>query len=222
MKTKSVVAIGVLSLVLFLMTGVALSKEAMDGLGGGMGMMQGAEKSGMGKGMMGEGGMHSGIVKIVSDPGFIKEAGLTDAQVAKIKKIVTDTKKAEIKTGAELQILQLELDELLGQASPDVKAVDLKIEEIAKKEAEVRKQAAHKHIDIRAVLTKEQLAMLDEKSAAGLGMGMMSGKSEGCSMHKGMASGHGKGAGAEDSAKDAAETGGAGYQMNHEIDHSGH
>ena len=111
MKKKTMVAASVLLVAALAFTGTALS------IGGGMGM-----------GMQGFGGME----KLLDNPKFIEELGLTDQQIDKIKKIKTDTMKTAIREGAEIKVLQIELADLIDTDKPDVKKIDAKIDEMGR------------------------------------------------------------------------------------------
>ncbi len=173
MKTKLAITVAVVGILGLLTAGIALTQGKgygfgqgygpgygmMQGYGPGYGMMQGY--GGYGPGMMAGYGLHMGIYSFVNDPGFAKEVGLTSTQVDKLKKIQTTSQKSLAKTGSELQVLRVELNDLLGQTSPDIKAVDSKLDEIGKKENAVRKQLVHQQIEARAILTEEQLEKME-------------------------------------------------------------
>ncbi len=115
----------------------------------------------MGPGMMGnnEFGMFGGLI---SDLKFVKDIGLSDAQISKLKKIRSDAMKSNIKIKAELDILNIELKELLDEEKLDRGDIDSKIDAISKKEADLQKLFLHAFMDAKAVLTKEQIEKLEK------------------------------------------------------------
>jgi Spy/CpxP family protein refolding chaperone len=169
MKTKLAVTIGVLGLAALLITGIALTKGHRTGLGydgyGPYGMM-GEAGYGMWPGMMYGGGLHMGgymgVGRFANDPDFAKQAGLTETQIAKLKQIQVNSRKALIKTSSELQALRVDLEELLDRNSSDTKQLDAKVESIGKKENELNKLLLHQQLESRAVLTEEQLSKADK------------------------------------------------------------
>ena len=90
------------------------------------------------------------------------EIGLSAKQVKKIKEIKSAHEKAEIMTGAEMDVLKLELKELKHDYSTDTKAFAAKVREIKTKEGD--RKIAHFEMKkaIRKVMTTKQREKIKE------------------------------------------------------------
>ena len=87
----------------------------------------------------------------------MEELGLTDEQSGQIGDILTQTRKEMIQLRAASKVARIEMGDLLTQAQVDKEAVDRKAEEIgqsAKQRVQLWTTAA---LDIRDILTPEQL-----------------------------------------------------------------
>jgi Spy/CpxP family protein refolding chaperone len=143
------------------------------GMGGGMmggGMGQGMGMRGMmGKGMgMGGGQGMQGMCPMCSMMGMSDMLpggmcllragglGLTDDQTSKIQNIHTDFRREQIKTGSEIQLAQLDLQQELMKDNPDTSKVGTIIKRINGLQAEVQIAAMKSWIAARNVLTPEQ------------------------------------------------------------------
>ena len=125
-----------------------------------------------------------------------KDIGLTPDQLAKLKAIQLDFKRADVRLEADIKIAQLELEALIEDEQSDVSAIETKAEQLKKAEG------AHLIADIKstrnaaALLTPEQRekdrAHLEHmKSGGGHGGGHGGG-----AVHGGMmGGGHGQGGG---------------------------
>ena len=155
--------------------GSAMPKMMMMGKGGdmmcgpgmGTGMMMCGP--GMGGGMMMCGGKHKCAGGFL---GMKEELGLTDAQVKKLKSMKMNQKKKAIDDGAEIQKIELELHELMGEDEIDIKAVDRIIDKIADQKAKIQKNCIRGMVDARKVLTSEQRKKLKGMKGAGMKMHM--------------------------------------------------
>jgi Spy/CpxP family protein refolding chaperone len=159
------------------------------GMSGGMGMKQ---CPGMGMAF----GFLMKIGKAIENPKIIEKLGLSDVQVSKIKKLQSDTMKSQIKDESDLKIMNIDLRDLLEQDNPDTSKVDAKIDEIGKKQTEMQKKMFHSLLDMKGVLSKEQVTKLKNLGAERMKDG--SGKREkagsgkmGAGMHPGMMGGSG-------------------------------
>jgi Spy/CpxP family protein refolding chaperone len=105
---------------------------------------------------------------------FQEKLGLTDAQLAEVKKLRAEQKKKQIRTQADIRIAHMELRELLGAEKVDEKAVRAKAKEVAA----LREAAATDRVEgmlaLRRVVTAEQAKHLMK-------------------MHHGRRGGHGRG-----------------------------
>ena len=172
------------------------------GMGMGGGMMGGGQ--GMGGGMMGGGqGMHGmmgkgmgmgggqgmqGMCPMCSMMGMSEMLpggmcllragglGLTDDQISKIQNIHTDFRREQIKTGSEIQLAQLDLQQELMKDNPDTSKVGTIIKRINGLQAEVQIAAMKSWLAGRNVLTPEQRDMCKSMMKSMMqGMGGMMG-----------------------------------------------
>jgi len=102
------------------------------------------------------------IEMLLDNQKIVVDIGLTDAQIKKLRKISSESKKSIIMARAELQIAQIDIEDALADESPNVSYLDSKIEEAGRKRVETEKIAMHAELEARAVMTKEQLAKAKE------------------------------------------------------------
>jgi len=91
-----------------------------------------------------------------------EELGLSEQQTDKIKSISIESQKKTIRAKAELEVLELELTELLDQDKPDLKKIDATIDKIGSRRTEMQKENIHSMIEMKGVLTSEQLEKLEQ------------------------------------------------------------
>jgi Spy/CpxP family protein refolding chaperone len=147
--------------------GPGMGKGGNCGIGAGMGMCPGS-------GMMWD-GAHAMYV--------IDALGLDDNQATAVKSILQQLQKEMIKKRADIQVAEVELREILGKDSVDVKVAEAKVKQIAS----LKIDAAMMHIqgieDVKAKLTPEQKKKLTEMmQMRGMGYG---GGAMDCPMMKG-------------------------------------
>jgi Spy/CpxP family protein refolding chaperone len=147
--------------------GPGMGKGGNCGIGAGMGMCPGS-------GMMWD-GAHAMYV--------IDALGLDDNQATAVKSILQQLQKEMIKKRADIQVAEVELREILGKDSVDVKVAETKVKQIAS----LKIDAAMMHIqgieDVKAKLTPEQKKKLTEMmQMRGMGYG---GGAMDCPMMKG-------------------------------------
>ena len=93
----------------------------------------------------------------ILDNDRVKSAlGLTDDQSARLRKIVVDSEKSNIKTRADLSVRGIELHELMRADVPDRQAVMKKVDEISALRQEMMKQEMDALLNAKGVLTPEQ------------------------------------------------------------------
>lgn len=85
-----------------------------------------------------------------------RELGLTDEQMKRLRDMGTQAQRSGIRTRADLEIKQLDLQELLGAANPDRAAIDRTIREIAELRAAEMKAGIDMRLGLQSVLTPEQ------------------------------------------------------------------
>lgn len=85
------------------------------------------------------------------------ELGLNDDQVSELKKLKSSSKKAKVKQYAEIQILNIELQELLDEKKVDKDAVYAKLEAVGALRIKKSKSCVDTKLTARGLLTAEQL-----------------------------------------------------------------
>jgi Spy/CpxP family protein refolding chaperone len=132
--------------------GMCPGHQMMQGMHGGMMGM------GRGKGRMHgwKGGMHHGF----GGPGLMEmhaeQLGLSDEQLADIREIWSDHKKAAIRTEADVEIAEMELQEILGHQPVDFDKAKSKIERIGALRQNVQLGMLEAMRKSHDVLTEEQ------------------------------------------------------------------
>ena len=95
------------------------------------------------------------------------ELGLTDDQAEKLRQIFMDSRKASIRTRADLQIQRMELHELMRAEKTDREAALKKVEAISALRAQMMRQHVESMLAAKTVLTPEQQkkihAMMSER-----------------------------------------------------------
>jgi len=84
------------------------------------------------------------------------ELGLTDEQAEKLHQIFIDTRKANIKTRADLEIKRMELHELMRADATDRDAALKKVQEISALREQMMRQHVESMLAAKTVLTPEQ------------------------------------------------------------------
>lgn len=144
MKNWKIATVVLVFAVLLALPLVASARQGKGGMGGGMGM----------------GGSMGGdlpIDMVLHNQEIADEIGLTSEQQEKLRKLFLDSKKEDIRTKADLQILKLELGDLLEQDNPNVKQVDKKIDEMTKLQSKMMKSKIHALLEGKKILTDEQI-----------------------------------------------------------------
>ena len=104
----------------------------------------------------------AGMERLLDDPEIIAEIGITQTQIDKLRSLKMEATKSQIRNSAEVKILKLDFEDLLNQDNPDVKKIDAKIDEMGKLEIEMKKSMVHSIIEMKSILTDEQLEKLQE------------------------------------------------------------
>lgn len=108
------------------------------------------------------------------------ELGLSEEQMKRLKAIRSEHEKSTIKMGANLEIMELELRDLLQQETPDRAAIDRKITALGELKTKMRKDQVHAHLEARSVLTKEQLEKCGHSHGGSCGEGKERAKEGSC------------------------------------------
>jgi len=85
------------------------------------------------------------------------ELGLSEEQIAELKKLKREAKITKIRKRAEMEVIKVEVGALLDEKKPDLSAIDAKIDQCCKLKAAVKKACIHASVKAREVLTEEQL-----------------------------------------------------------------
>lgn len=91
-----------------------------------------------------------------------EELGLNEAQVGQLRKLRADQRKAAIRRRADMAIARMELDELLGAATVDDKAVSAKVKELSDLQAASLRARVDGRMALHRVLTPEQHEKMKE------------------------------------------------------------
>lgn len=108
-------------------------------------------------------GEHMGISSADRVLRHAEELGLTDEQVDRVRVAETAHRRAEIERDAGIEIAELDLEGLMGDAdSVDLGAVENKMMEIARLRVDGRVADLRLRQEIRSILTAEQREQLEE------------------------------------------------------------
>lgn len=100
---------------------------------------------------------------LLQDEKLRRELGVTPQQLDKITAIAMDSIKKSIRAGADLAVLQVEMQELMDADNPDIAKIEAKIDEISKVQTAEQKRVVRAELNMRGVLTKEQWEKLRQK-----------------------------------------------------------
>ena len=84
------------------------------------------------------------------------ELGLTDEQAGKLRQIFTESRKAGIRTRADLQIRQMELHEIMMGDKADREAAMKKVQDISDLRAQLMRSHVESMLAAKTILTPEQ------------------------------------------------------------------
>ena len=130
------------------------------GMGCGMGMGAGmGPGAGMGCGMGMGAGMGCGM-GMGCDPGALKGLDLTPEQQRKVKDIHERLQRKHIQADADMRLARMDLQKLLHSDSPERAKIEAQIDRVADMEAAMQKAHVATHLEMRALLTPEQLKRL--------------------------------------------------------------
>jgi len=90
------------------------------------------------------------------------EIGLTEDQVAAIEKMRTAQKENRIQREADLKVLQLEFDSYLKEEKINRAKLEKMVREIAQLRTDMQIETINHLLDLRELLTAEQLSKIDE------------------------------------------------------------
>lgn len=121
------------------------------GRGDGMGMR--------GKGMRGQ---EFGLGRLLNDPAIREQLGVTADQAAKIRQQESEFRKTEIRGGADLEVEQIDLQDLLSADKADRAAIDAKLQDISTARLALAKSAITFRLNSRDALTQAQREKLHQ------------------------------------------------------------
>jgi Spy/CpxP family protein refolding chaperone len=90
------------------------------------------------------------------------QLGLSDEQEAQLRKLHEDGRKAAIRRRADTAIARMELEEALGAATVDEKAVAVKLKAVTELQAAAAKARVDQRLAVRKLLTPEQYAKMKQ------------------------------------------------------------
>jgi Spy/CpxP family protein refolding chaperone len=90
------------------------------------------------------------------------EVGLSDEQVAQIRKIHLQERKAAIRRNAELRVARLELQELMDAATLDEAAIAARVKTLGELSASAFKARSESRLAIRRLVTAEQYQKMQQ------------------------------------------------------------
>lgn len=90
------------------------------------------------------------------------EIGLTDQQVAEIRKVHQQERKVAIRRNADLRVARMELDELLSAATLDEAAIAAKVKAIGELQSAAFKARTESRLAVRRLVTAEQYQKMQQ------------------------------------------------------------
>ncbi len=96
------------------------------------------------------------------DPAQMKELGLTPEQQRKMTDIHERTQRQNIQTEADLKIAHLDMQKLMQAETPDRAKIEAQIDRIAALEAAMKKARVATQLEVRSILTPEQVRGMHE------------------------------------------------------------
>jgi Spy/CpxP family protein refolding chaperone len=91
-----------------------------------------------------------------------RELGLTDDQTKRLRELRLQAQKSAIRSRADLETKQLELQELLNAQTPDRAAIDRTIREIGEQHATQMKADIDMRLGLQSVLTPDQRKKMND------------------------------------------------------------
>ncbi len=86
---------------------------------------------------------------------------LTPGQEGAIRKIFREARKDGIRKQAEIRISEMELRDLIEEANPDYKQIEVRVRQVEKMKADMKLAAIKSFLDAKKVLTPEQVKKLE-------------------------------------------------------------
>ena len=137
----------------------------MCGPGMGRGMAAGMRGPGMDAGMCGPG------MGLGCDPGMVRELGLSADQQKRVAEVCGRHQKLMIRDQADVRVAMIDLRQLAGEERPDRAKLDAQIDKIAALRVAMAKDRVGALLEVRSILTPEQLKKWRERPMGDDGMG---------------------------------------------------
>ncbi len=91
------------------------------------------------------------------------DIGLSDEQMAELRRIRSGGRKAAIRRNAEMRIARLELDEILGAATVDEARIAARVKAISDLQAAAFKDRIESRLAVRRLVTAEQYQKMQQQ-----------------------------------------------------------
>jgi len=104
-----------------------------------------------------------GIEALITNEELQEDIGLKKEQREQIRKIHFETKKKLVNLTKDRELKEIELKELLSEENPDMTKIKNIVKEISSLEAEIKLTRIRQLLELKKMLTEEQLDKLREK-----------------------------------------------------------
>jgi len=105
----------------------------------------------------------SGIEVLITNEELQEDIGLKKEQREQIRKIHFETQKKLVTLSKDRELKEIELRELLSEENPDMTKIESIIKEISSLEAEIKLTRIKQLVELKKILTEEQLNKLRER-----------------------------------------------------------
>lgn len=139
---------------------IAFAKAPGGANGGKAGAGRGLAADMLGGGDMGRLAMMA--ERLLNDPEFQKAVGLSDIQLSQLKAKLGENKKTMTATRDSMKNARQDLKTLLDADNPDLAKIDAKIDDLSRLQAQSMKQMARMQVDVKNIMSKEQIAKAKE------------------------------------------------------------
>lgn len=104
-----------------------------------------------------------GIEALITNEELQEDIGLKKEQMEQIRKIHFETQKRIVALSKDRDLKEIELKELLSDENPDMTKIEKIIKEISSLEAEIKLTRIKQLVELKKILTEEQLNKLRER-----------------------------------------------------------
>lgn len=103
--------------------------------------------------------VYVGLVSVAAYAGdgatCFKDLGLSDQQIAELKKACRDFRRVEAEVGAQVRLARIDMEELTEIDEPDIGKIEKQIDKIAGLQAQIKKAKARKMIALKKIMGRE-------------------------------------------------------------------